>query len=89
MINLIKNFGKIKNEVKLLFYLFVKTRREALDKQGWVVLDYEEAMKVLNITRSTLFRYIKALLIFEYIEQFKEKKTVFRIKPEIFEEINI
>lgn len=79
---ILEELGVMNGEAKLLLYLLALTKNLPINTHGWISLDYQTAIEDLKTTDRTLFRYLEKLLNLGYIEQKKNKQTIFRIKPE-------
>lgn len=79
---LLQDIGSLNGEARLLFWLMAKTLELPIQSDLWLPIIYESVAKELGTNIRTVKRYFKRLLEKGYIEQFKFRRAVFRIKPE-------
>lgn len=69
-------------ETKLLIWFLAQTVKLPQQSDMWIPVDYEEVAKEIGVSVVSLKRYVRKLLALGFIEQFKRRQTIFRLKPE-------
>lgn len=79
---LLEDLKTINGEAKLLMWFLARTVELPVQSDMWIPVEYEELAKELGTSVISTKRYIKRLKELGYIEQFKERNTTFRIRPD-------
>lgn len=79
----------LNGEAKLLCYLMAKTMDLPMQSDLWIPINYEVVANELGVSVRTLKGYFKRLKELGYIDQFKSRNTVFRIRPEFLYKGNL
>lgn len=66
----------------LLLWFIAQTTLLPYQSDLWIPVNYKELAKELGISEVSVKRHIKKLLDLGYIEQFSNRNTTFRIKPD-------
>jgi len=70
-------------EAKLLVWFLAQTVKLPQQSDMWILVDYEQVAKEIGVSTVSVKRYVKKLLELGFIEQFKKRQTVFRLRPEL------
>jgi len=74
--------GELKGgELKILAWFLAETTKLPVQSDMWIPVSYEELANSINLDITTIKKYIKQLVQKGYLEQFKPRQTVFRLKP--------
>jgi len=75
--------GELKGgELKILAWFLAETIKLPVQTDLWILVDYEDLAKKVQLHKEVAKRYIKQLVQKGYLEQLKPRKTAFRLKPD-------
>jgi len=69
-------------EAKVLLWLLAKTLEQPFQSEMWIPVSYGEVAKDIGLSEVSVKRYFKKLLELGYVEQFRRRQTIFRLRPE-------
>jgi len=69
-------------EAKILLWFLAKTVELPVQSDMWIPVDYKELGEIVGLHKDNVYKYIKQLVKKGYLEQYKNRQTVFRLKPD-------
>jgi len=69
-------------ELKILAWFLAKTVELPFQSDMWIPVKYSQLAEEVQLHEKVVQQYIKKLVQKGYLEQFRNRQTIFRLKPE-------
>jgi len=69
-------------EAKILLWFLAKTTELPVQSEMWIPIRYEKVAEEVQLNVDVVKRYVKRLVEKGYLEQFANRQTLFRLKPD-------
>lgn len=79
---LLQDLKSMSSELKILNWMLAKSVELPVQSEMWIPVDYAEVAEATGLKEITVMRGFKRLCKKGYLQQFRPRRAVFRIRPE-------